>query len=53
MEGIYNGKRSLRKKVGMTQIFSEEGKAIPVTAIEVKPLTVVGKKLLTKKDTML
>ena len=32
------------KKVGMTQIFNEDGKAIPVTAIEVEPLTVVGKK---------
>ena len=37
------------KKVGMTQIFSEEGKAIPVTAIEVKPLTVVGKKTTEKE----
>ena len=37
------------KKVGMTQIFSEEGKAIPVTAIEVKPLTVVGKKTADKE----
>ena len=30
------------KKVGMTQIFSEDGVAIPVTAIEVKPCTVVA-----------
>ena len=37
------------KKVGMTQIFSEEGKDIPVTAIEVKPLTVVGKKTADKE----
>ena len=37
------------KKVGMTQIFSEDGIAIPVTAIEVKPLTVVGKKKADKE----
>ncbi len=32
------------KKVGMTQIFSETGIAIPVTAVEIKPLTIVSKK---------
>ena len=37
------------KKVGMTQIFSEDGVAIPVTAIEVKPCTVVGKKTIEKE----
>ena len=37
------------KKVGMTQIFSEDGIAIPVTAIEVEPLTVVGKKTADKE----
>ncbi|MEG2348119.1 MAG: 50S ribosomal protein L3 [Clostridia bacterium] len=37
------------KKVGMTQIFSEDGKAIPVTAIEAKPLTVVSKKTIDKE----
>ncbi len=37
------------KKVGMTQIFSEDGKAIPVTAVEVKPLTVVSKKTAQKE----
>ena len=37
------------KKVGMTQIFNEDGKAIPVTAIEVEPLTVVGKKTAEKE----
>ncbi len=35
-------------KVGMTQIFDENGIAIPVTAIEAKPLTVVGKKTADK-----
>lgn len=37
------------KKVGMTQIFNEDSKAIPVTAIEVEPLTVVGKKTAEKE----
>lgn len=32
------------KKVGMTQIFSEDGNAIPVTVIEIEPMTVVAKK---------
>lgn len=29
------------KKIGMTQYFDEDGQAIPVTAVEVKPCTVV------------
>ena len=37
------------KKVGMTQIFSEDGIAIPVTAIESRPLTVVAKKTADKE----
>ena len=37
------------KKVGMTQIFTEDGIAIPVTVIEAKPLTVVGKKTNDKE----
>ncbi len=37
------------KKVGMTQIFTEDGIAVPVTAIEAKPLTVVGKKTADKE----
>ena len=36
------------KKIGMTQIFGENGVAIPVTAIEVMPLTVVAKKTQDK-----
>lgn len=32
------------KKVGMTQIFDDEGRAIPVTVIEVKPCAVVQVK---------
>ena len=35
-------------KIGMTQIFDENGVAIPVTAIEAKPLTVVAKKTMDK-----
>lgn len=37
------------KKIGMTQIFSEDGVAIPVTAIEAEPLTVVAKKTVDKE----
>lgn len=36
------------KKLGMTQIFSEDGKAIPVTVIEIKPCTIVAKKTVDK-----
>ena len=35
-------------KIGMTQIFDENGVAIPVTAIEAKTLTVVAKKTMDK-----
>jgi len=34
----------LGKKVGMTQIFSEDGLAIPVTVVQAGPCTVVQKK---------
>lgn len=37
------------KKLGMTQIFSEEGIAIPVTVIEAKPCTIVAKKTVDKE----
>jgi len=37
-------KAILGKKVGMTQIFDKDGKAIPVTVIEVEPNVVVQKK---------
>ena len=36
------------KKIGMTQIYTENGVAVPVTAIEVEPLTVVAKKTADK-----
>ena len=32
------------KKLGMTQLFDENGKVIPVTVIEAGPCTVVQKK---------
>ena len=35
------------KKIGMTQIFSEDGLAIPVTAVEAKPLVVVAKTTIS------
>lgn len=37
-------KEILGKKIGMTQIFTEEGKVIPVTVIEAGPCYVVQKK---------
>lgn len=39
-------KAILGKKVGMTQIFSKEGKAIPVTVIQAGPNVVVQKKTI-------
>ena len=41
-------KSILGKKVGMTQIFTEEGIVIPVTVIEVGPMKVVKKKIVEK-----
>lgn len=37
-------KNILGKKVGMTQVFEENGKIIPVTVVEAGPLVVVQKK---------
>ena len=37
-------KAILGKKIGMTQIFTEDGLAIPVTVVKVAPCTVVQKK---------
>ncbi len=39
-------KAIIGKKIGMTQIFDEKGKAIPVTVIEAGPCTVVSKKTM-------
>ena len=41
-------KAIIGKKVGMTQIFDEAGKAIPVTVIEAGPCVVVQKKTVEK-----
>lgn len=41
-------KAIIGKKVGMTQIFDENGKVIPVTVIEAGPCTVVQKKTAEK-----
>ena len=41
-------KAIIGKKVGMTQIFDETGKVIPVTVIEAGPCTVVQKKTADK-----
>ena len=37
-------KAILGKKVGMTQIFTEEGNVVPVTVVEAGPCVVVAKK---------
>ena len=34
------------KKIGMTQLFDENGKVIPVTVVEAGPCTVVEKKTI-------
>ena len=39
-------KAIIGKKVGMTQIFDESGKVIPVTVIEAGPCVVTQKKTL-------
>ena len=38
----------LARKVGMTQIFKEDGTSLPVTVLKSGPMTVVQKKTLTK-----
>ena len=40
-------KAIIGKKVGMTQIFDESGKVIPVTVIEAGPCVVIQKKTTT------
>jgi large subunit ribosomal protein L3 len=37
------------RKVGMTQVFSEDGQAIPVTVLEVGPCTVLQKKTVKRE----
>ena len=38
------GKFILGKKIGMTQVFTEDGLTVPVTVIEAGPVTVVQTK---------
>ncbi len=38
----------LGRKVGMTQVFDEEGRVIPVTVVEAGPCTIVQKKTVEK-----
>src|SRR5688500_10405522 len=40
----------LGKKIGMTQIFDEEGQRIPVTVLQLRPIVVVQKKTKDRKD---
>ena len=42
-------KAIIGKKVGMSQIFDENGRVIPVTVIEAGPCTVVQKKTADKE----
>ena len=37
-------KAIIGKKLGMTQVFTQDGKEIPVTVVEAGPCTVVAKK---------
>ena len=39
-------KAIMGKKIGMTQIFDENGKVVPVTVVEAGPCVVVQKKTL-------
>ena len=45
-------KAIIGKKVGMSQIFDENGHVIPVTVIEAGPCTVVQKKTSEKEGYM-
>ena len=38
------------KKVGMTQIFNDEGNAVPVTIIDVTSVEVVGKRTVENQN---
>lgn len=44
----YMKKAILGKKIGMTQIFDENGKVVPVTVVEATPCVVVQKKTIEK-----
>ena len=42
--GVVMMKNMIGRKIGMTQIFKEDGSVVPVTVIEAGPLVVVQKK---------
>jgi large subunit ribosomal protein L3 len=44
------GKMILGRKLGMTQVFADDGKRIPVTVVKVGPMTVIEKKSAAGKD---
>ena len=44
----YMKKAIIGKKIGMTQIFDENGKVVPVTVVEAGPCVVVQKKTIEK-----
>ncbi len=44
----YMKKAIFGKKIGMTQIFDEVGKVVPVTVVEAGPCVVVQKKTIEK-----
>ena len=43
-------KMMLGRKLGMTQVFGDDGNAIPVSVVQVGPMVVVGKKSKAGKD---
>ena len=43
-------KAIIGKKVGMTQIFDESGKVIPVTVVEAGPCVVTQKKTVERSE---
>ena len=42
-------KAIIGKKIGMTQIFDEKGRVVPVTVVEAGPCVVTQKKSVTKQ----
>lgn len=42
-------KGMLGRKIGMTQIFTEDGTVIPVTVVQTGPMTVIQKKTSEKE----
>jgi large subunit ribosomal protein L3 len=39
------------KKIGMTQIFSEDGNSVPVTVIDASSCEIVGKRTMRRTST--